>query len=141
MLPDLSVVWVIASVLLLAIIMDRVLFRPLTRVMEQREHASRAARELAQAAADRARSAAAEFDQRTATARGDVYRQMDEMRRAALDQRTEILAQTRAEVEAAVADASARVRREVDEARTRLRRDADALGGAAAERILGRRVS
>ena len=48
MIPDLSVVWVIVFVLTLAVILDRLLLRPVTRVMQEREGAIRSARELAE---------------------------------------------------------------------------------------------
>jgi F-type H+-transporting ATPase subunit b len=141
LLPDLSVVWVIFFVLLLTIILDRLLLKPILRVMEQREHAVRSARELAERAASEARSAAAEFDQKVAAARADVYRQMDEVRRAALNERAEIMARTRAEAEAQVASASSQLQAEAEEARRKLSADAEVLGAAVAERILGRKAS
>jgi F-type H+-transporting ATPase subunit b len=140
-LPDLSVLWVIFFVLLLAVIVDRLLLRPVTRVMQQREQAIRSAREMAEVAAGRAQAATAEFEQRTAAARGEVYKQMDDMRRVALERRQQVLAETRAEVEKTVADASARVKADAEAARQKLRQDAETLGAAAAERILGRQAS
>ena len=38
-----------------------------------------------------ARLASAEFEKKTAEARAELYRQMDEMRRAAMDERAEIM--------------------------------------------------
>jgi F-type H+-transporting ATPase subunit b len=140
-LPDVSVFWVIFFVMLLTVIVDRLLLRPVMRVMQQRESAIRSARELAEKSANQARAAAAEFDQKTTAARAETYRQMDEMRRAALAQRAEELARTRAEAEAQVAAASERLKAETEEAKRRLEVDADTLGGAVAERILGRKVS
>lgn len=141
MLPDLSVVWVILFVLLLTVIVDRLLLRPVLRVMQAREEAIRSARELAERSANEARAAAAEFEQKTTAARADIYKQMDEMRRAALSERAEIMARTRAEADAEVAAASNRLKAETEDARRRLEADADALGGIVAERILGRKVS
>jgi F-type H+-transporting ATPase subunit b len=140
-LPDLTVFWVIFFVLLLALIVDRLLLRPLTRVTQQREQAIRSAREMAEAATARAHAATAEFEQRTAAARAEVYKQMDDMRRVALERRQQVLVETRAEVEKTVADASARVKADTEAARQRLRQDAESLGAAAAERILGRQAS
>jgi F-type H+-transporting ATPase subunit b len=140
-LPDLSVFWVVFFVLLLATIVNRLLLRPITRVMQQREDAIRSAREMAETAAARAQAASAEFDQKTAAARADVYKQMDDMRRAALDRRQKVLAETRAEIEKTLAEASAQVKADTEAARQKLRQDAEALGAAAAERILGRRAS
>lgn len=141
MLPDLSVVWVIFFVLLLTVVLDRLLFKPLLRVMEERQRAVSSARELAERSANEARLAAAEFDRRTGEARADLYRQMDEMRRAAMDERATILSRTRSEAEAEIAAASTKLQAEAEEARRRLSADADALGAAVAERILGRKAS
>ena len=141
MLPDLSVVWVIFFVLLLTAVLNRLLFKPLMRVMEERQRAISSARELAERSALEARRAAAEFDQKTGEARAELYRQMDEMRRTALDERAAIMARTRAEAESEIAAASAKLQAEADEARRRLSTDAETLGAAVAERILGRKAS
>ena len=141
MLPDVSVIWVIFFVLLLTVVLDRLLFKPLLRVMAERQRAITSARELAERSANEARLAVAEFDRKTSEARAELYKQMDEMRRTALDERSAILSRTRAEAEAEIAAASARLQSEAEEARRRLSADAEVLGGAVAERILGRRAS
>lgn len=141
MLPDLSVFWVIFFVLVLTIVLDRLLLRPILRVMQQREGAIRSARELAERSANEARAATAEFEGRTAAARAEIYRQMDDMRKQALAERAEIVASTRAKAEAEIAAAGSRLEQDVEEARRRLAAEAEALGAAAAERILGRKAS
>jgi len=140
-LPDLSVIWVIFFVLLLTVVLDRLLFKPLLRVMAERQRAITSARELAERSASEARLAVAEFDRKTSEARAELYKQMDEMRRTALDERAAIMSRTRAEAEAEIASASARLQAEAEEARRRLSTDADVLGAAVAERILGRKAS
>ena len=141
MLPDLSVFWVIFFVLLLTALLNRLLFRPVLRVMEERERAIRSARELADRSANEARLASVEFEKKTADARAELYRQMDEMRRAAMNERAEIMSRTRAEAESEIAAATAKLAAEAEEARRRLGAEADALGAAVAERILGRKAS
>jgi F-type H+-transporting ATPase subunit b len=141
LLPDLSVVWVIFFVLLLTLVLDRLLFRPVLRVMEERARAITSAKELAERSASEARAAAAEFEQKTAAARADIYRQMDEMRRTAMNARAEILVRTRAEADAQIAAASSALEAETENARRKLAADAEALGAAVAERILGRKAS
>ncbi|HEX5474037.1 MAG TPA: ATP synthase F0 subunit B [Vicinamibacterales bacterium] len=136
MIPNLSVAWVIAFVLVLTFVLDRFLVRPVMHVIEARTQAIESARQLAERSASDAREAAIELDRKTSAARADIYHQMDEMRRAALGQRAEIMAQTRAEAEAAVADAARRLDEGAREARRRLEADADALGAAVADRIL-----
>ncbi len=142
MLPDpSSVLWVIFFVLLLTALLNRLLFKPVLRVMEARASAVTSARELAERSAQQARLASAEFERKTADARAELYRQMDEMRRAAMEERAETLSRTRAQAESDIAAASARLAAEAEQARRGLEAEADALGAAVAERILGRRAS
>jgi F-type H+-transporting ATPase subunit b len=141
MLPNLSVLWVIFFILVLTFVVDRLLLRPVLGVIRKREEAIESARELARRSATEAQTASAEFERKTAAARGEMYREMDEMRRAALGRRAEIVAETRKEAEAQVADAITRLDAETAEARRKLEVDAQALGAEAAERILGRKAS
>lgn len=141
MLPNLSVFWVIVAVLVLTVVLDRLLLRPILDVIRRREQAIDSARELARQSAAQAQNASAEFEQRTSAARGELYRQMDDMRRAALGRRSEIVEQTRAEAEAQVTAAVKRLDEEAADARRRLESESETLGTAIAERILGRRAS
>jgi F-type H+-transporting ATPase subunit b len=141
MLPDLSVLWVIILVLILSVVLNRLVFRPLLNTIAERDRAAQSARMLAEQAAAEARRAAAEFEEKTAAARADVYRQMDEMRRVALEERTALLDATRRDAEETLARARAQLDRDVADARVRLDTEADQLAGEAAARILGRRAS
>lgn len=127
--------------MLLSVILDRLLLRPVTQVMQQREGAIRSARELAESSRARAQAAGDEFESKTRAARAEVYRQMDEKRRAALDRRAEIVAGTRAEVERRASEATERIRSQADAARTQIDRDADTLATTIVERVLGRKAS
>jgi F-type H+-transporting ATPase subunit b len=141
MLPNLSVLWVIFFILVLTFVVDRLLLKPVLGVIRRREEAIESARALARRSASEAQAATEELDRKTAAARAELYREMDEMRRVALGRRAEIVAQTRAEAEAQVAEAIARLDAEAAEARRKLDADAQALGAAAAEKILGRKAS
>ena len=141
MIPDLSVVWVIVLVLMLTGVLNRLLLRPMTRVMVERDGAIRSARELAEASQARAHAATEELEARTRAARGDVYRQMDEKRRDALERRAQLVADTRSEVERATTDATERVRAQALAAREQLDRGADAIATTIVERVLGRKAS
>jgi len=140
-IPDLSVVWVIVLVLVLSVVLDRVLLRPVTRVMQEREGAIRSARELAETSRTRAQAAAEEFEAKTRAARTDVYRQMEEKRRAALERRTALVTETRQEIERSTREASERVQKQAQTARAQLERDADLLATTIVERVLGRKAS
>ncbi len=141
MIPDLSVLWVIFLVLLLAALLDWLLFRPIARVVQARASAIGSAQELANESAERATAAMAEFDRQTAAARAEVYRDMEQKRRAALNRRTEILTETRHAAEQEIAAATARLQAQATEAKRRLGAEAELLGRAIVERVLGRKAS
>lgn len=140
MIPDLSVAVVIVFVLIVSVIFDRLLVRPLTHTMQERERIVRSARDVAEDAAAQARRAAAEVDSRTRAARADVYRQMEDTRREALAGRSELLARTRQEAEAWLRDATLRLKAQAAEAKSRLDREATVLADRVVERVLGRKV-
>jgi F-type H+-transporting ATPase subunit b len=141
MLPNLSVLWVIFFILVLTFVVNRLLLKPVLGVIRRREEAIESARELARRSATEAQAATAEFERKTTEARAEMYREMDEVRRAALGHRAEVVAQTRAEADAQVAEAITRLDAEAAAARRTLEADAQVLGAAAAERILGRKAS
>lgn len=141
MIPDLSVAWVIGFVLVLSVVLDRLLLRPLTRVMSAREGAIRAARELAESSRARAQAATEELEAKTRAARAELYRQMDEKRRSALERRAVLVADTRREIEKSTTEATERLRTQAAAARGQLERDAGQLATTIVERVLGRRAS
>ena len=141
MIPDLSVVWVIVFVLLLSVLLDRLLLRPMTRIMSEREGAVQSARELAESSRARAQAASDEFEAKTRAARADVYRQMEEKRRVALERRASLVAATRREVEQSLHDAAQRLHKQAAAARAQHERDSDTLAAIIVERVLGRKAS
>ncbi|MCX6537969.1 MAG: ATP synthase F0 subunit B [Acidobacteria bacterium] len=138
MLPDLSVLWVIAAILVLAVILDRWLFKPVLRVIRERETAVQSAMQMAEDATAKAKAASAEFDAKMGVARADLYKQLDERRKAGDAYRTELIAKTRGEVDKTLADARTQLDAQVAQARTTLERDADQLGREIADKVLGR---
>jgi len=138
LIPDITVFWVIGFLLTCVFLLNTLVFRPILRVIEARSKAVADARGLAQSAADQATSANNEYTQKLNAARSDVYREMDDKRRAALDARAAVVGATRADAERELADATRRLTQETDEARATLERDADALAGTIVTRVLGR---
>ena len=124
--------------LLCTFLLNTLVFQPILRVIDARATAVRSAKELADSAAQKATAAAAEYDQTLNAARAEVYGQMDDMRKSALDKRAGLLASTRATVEQELKTASDRVQQESKEARAALDRDASNLAGAIVSRVLGR---
>lgn len=136
--PDFTVFAVIALLLLCTVLLNVLVFQPILRVADQRAQAVTGARELAQSVAQKAAAAATEYERTLGAARSDLYRQMDDKRRIALEARQALLGETRAVVEHELSQARARVADESATARATLDRDASMLAGAIVERVLGR---
>ena len=136
--PDITTLWVVGFLLLCTFLLNTMVFKPILRIIDARAAAVRGAKELADSASQKATSAAAEYDRKLNAARGEVYRQMDDMRKSALDKRATLLASTRATVAQELSAAAARVQQESKEARAALDRDASTLAGAIVSRVLGR---
>jgi F-type H+-transporting ATPase subunit b len=139
--PDITTLWVVGFLFLCTYLLNSMVFKPILRVIDERATAVRGAKELAESAAQKATAAGAEYDQKLNGARGEVYRQMDDMRKSALDKRADLLAATRATIEQELSAATARVQQESKDARAALDRDASDLAGAIVSRVLGRASS
>ena len=136
--PDITTLWVVAFLLLCTFLLNTLVFKPILLVIERRTSTVRGARELADSAAQKATAAANEYAQKLTSARAEVYGQMDDMRKAALDRRASLLATARATVEQDLTLATGRVQRESQAARETLGREAINLAGAIVSRVLGR---
>jgi F-type H+-transporting ATPase subunit b len=138
LIPDITTLWVIVLVLLTIFLVNTLIFKPILGVIEARLKAVSDARTLAQTAADRARAASAEYNEKLGAARSEVYREMDDKRRAALAARAATLGDTKAAVEREVSGASTRVQQEAAAARATLDRDAEGIADSIVARVLGR---
>jgi F-type H+-transporting ATPase subunit b len=135
---DITTLWVVFFLLLCTFLLNTLIFKPILNVIDQRATAVRDARELAESASSKASAAAAEYDTTLNAARADVYKQIDDTRRAALDKRAALLAETRQSVERETQSATQRVSQESAEARAALDRDASDLANAIVTRVLDR---
>lgn len=137
MIPDITALWVIGFLLVTVVLVNTLVFKPILAVIEARLKAVTDARELAESASQRASSAAAEYDQKLNATRGEVYREMDEKRRAALEKRAALVGDTKAVVQRELAAATARVQQQAAAARASLDREAEAMAGTIVARVLG----
>ncbi len=138
MIPDLSVLWVIALLMLCVFVLNTLIFQPILHVSESRARAVREARELAGSAALKAAEASASFDRTLGAARAEVYRQMDDARRIALDKRAGVMAETKGEVETALARATSQLTAQAAAARAALDGESASLADEIVNRVLGR---
>lgn len=128
-------------VLLLHQYLKAVFFKPLARVLAEREEATEGARRKAHEALARAEQKAAAYEESLRAARNEIYREQEEVRRTWQDEQTAQVADARARTEAMVKDARAQLAREAQTARGALEGNVRMLADRITETMLqGRRA-
>lgn len=124
-------------VLLLLVILDRIFFAPLAKVLRDREAASSGAVERAKAHRKSVAAKAAEYEARFQAARQEVYRRRELGRQKALAERDQALGAARREAEGWLKDALAGIAKEAEAARDSLGESCRTLASEIADTILG----
>lgn len=123
-------------VILLHFYMKRVFFRPMDKVLREREEATEGARRTAEASLAAASQKASEYDQAIRAARGEIYREQEETRRKWRQQQASTLEEARLETGEMIRQAKIRLAAEAAEARQTLAAESDRLAGEIVESIL-----
>ena len=138
---DGSFLFVLVSIIFLIYILNRTLFRPINKILEEREKlgAGRIA-ESRQMLADyeaRVRS----YEEQVRAVRAEAYSRFETQRRELLAARQQFLAQARTETAGQVGAARAEIGAQTADARGRLDGDAQAMAASISAQILHRPVA
>lgn len=138
---DASFLFVFISVILLIFILNATLFKPINRVLEERE-------KLSGGRLGEARQLLAQYEERLQkyegqirAARAEAYQYAEEQRRQALARQQELTAQVKAEVGQQIAAAREEISTQSAAARTNLERDAREMAARISSQILHRPVN
>jgi F-type H+-transporting ATPase subunit b len=128
-------------VILLHFYLKRVFFRPLDKVLREREEATEGARKTAEASLAAASQKAAEYEQAIRAARGEIYREQEETRRKWRQEQASTLEEARLETGDMIRQAKNKLAAEAAEARRTLAAESDRLAGEIVESILKGRAN
>jgi F-type H+-transporting ATPase subunit b len=126
-------------VLLLHQYLRAVYFKPVGRVLEERNEATEGARRKAAESLARAESKAAGYEESLRAARNEVYREQEEVRRKWLDEQAAQIRDARARVDVMVKEARAQLAAEADAAKETLEANSRLLADQITRTILERR--
>ncbi len=124
-------------VLLLHWYLKGMLFRPLEKVLKQRDDATAGARERAEQGVQLADKKVREFDEAIAAARADLYRDQEAQRKQWIEQQSVQVRESRTRAEQALAAARASLAAERQAAEASLRETAGSLAGEISRQVLG----
>jgi len=128
-------------VILLHFYLKSIFFKPLEKVLRQRDEATKGARKLAEQSLELAASKTASYEAQLRAAKAAVYQAQDQLHQQLKDREAAALAEARKSAEAAVKLAQAQLARDVEAAKATLAADSDALANQIAEAILRRQAA
>ncbi len=131
----------LVNFLVLMVLLDRILFRPMLRVLQERQERTEGRRRQAETLEAEAESIWADYQAKIREAKAEADRVRTQLIHEAEARRQKLLADAAAEAETQLAKIRAQVRAEADEARKVLEADARTLAQELAERLLERRVA
>jgi F-type H+-transporting ATPase subunit b len=128
-------------VLLLHIYLKQAFFKPLGRVLAERNEATLGARRKAAEALERANAHAAAYEEKIRAARNEIYKEQEEQRRRWREEQTSQIAGARASAEAAVTAARSELAAQAEEAKQSLAAETQSLADQITRAVLRGRAA
>jgi F-type H+-transporting ATPase subunit b len=128
-------------VVLLHFYLKHTFFKPLKKVLRDRYDATEGARKLAEASLEKASRTASEYEAALRSARGEIYKELEQMRRGLQEERAAAVRAARTEAEAAVAKAKVELGAEAENLKQSLQADSESLANQIVDKILGGRAA
>jgi F-type H+-transporting ATPase subunit b len=139
--PDGSLVVVLILFIIFVFVMNRLLFRPIGHVLDQRERRTEGARHEARASVRVYQGKAAEYEFSIRHTRAETYRLLQQAREKALAERARLLDEAKQAAGQEIGAARAELERQAAAARSTLQRDAHQIAADIGRNILGRPVA
>jgi F-type H+-transporting ATPase subunit b len=138
--PDGSLLFIIVLFLLFVFVMNRLLFRPIGRVLDERQTLTEGATNEARAAARRHQLKLADYEAAIRQARAESYRKLEQERASALEERRRLIEDAKQKVSAEIEQAKSEIRQQTDAARAALEAESRQIADRISRTVLGRTV-
>ncbi len=140
LVPDGTLFLHIAIILLMVFVLNNTLFKPINRILEERERRTRGRSGEARDILQRVDEATTNYERSLREARAEGYRLMERERAEAMNERQAKLNALREEVVRNVEEEKALIRSQAEEARQRLEADARSIAAEISSQILHRPI-
>jgi F-type H+-transporting ATPase subunit b len=124
-------------VLLLHFYLKQIFFKPLARLLAERDEATQGAKNKAAEALARASASAAAYEEQIRAARNEIYREQEEQRKKWREEQSAQVAGSRRAAEATIAGAKSQLTAQAEEAKRSLAAETQALADQITQSILG----
>ncbi len=141
LVPDGTLILHIVIILVMVFVLNATLFKPINRILEEREKRTRGRSGEAQDILRRVDEKLAHYENTLREARAEGYRLMERERAAAMSERQTKLNAVREEVNRLIAEEKESIYAQADEARASLEKDARRIAADIGAQILHRPIS
>ena len=138
LVPDGTVVLHIAIIITMVFVLNRLLFKPINTVLEEREKRTRGRSGEAREVIRRVEESVANYENSLRKARTEGYRLLEQQQAEAFGERQRRLSLVRKEIEGQIEEQKGVIRAQADEARATLEGEAARIASGISSQILGR---
>lgn len=137
-MPDGTIVLHIAIIITMVFVLNRLLFKPINNILEERERRTRGRSGEARETIKRVEESLANYENSLRKARAEGYRLLEQKQAEAFGARQQKIGAVRQEVERQVEEEKGAIRAQADEARSTLEGEAARIAAGISSQILGR---
>jgi F-type H+-transporting ATPase subunit b len=138
--PDLSLLLVIVLFLIFVFVLNKILFKPISKVLDERHNLTVGAADEARAAARSYQMRLADYETRIREARAKGYRLAELERAAALERRRQLIESIKQQAKHQIEEAKSNIQHQSAEARTALETESHQIAERISRTLLGRTV-
>lgn len=138
--PDGSLVFVLILFLVFVFVLNRILFRPISRVLDDRQNLIEGSANEARAARRRYEAKLADYEATIRHARADGYRRLEQERAVALEERSKVIEAAKQQAHEKIGQARVEIARQAALARTALESESQQIAERITRTVLGRTV-
>lgn len=140
LVPDGTIFLHIAIILVMIFILNRILFRPVNRVLEEREHRTVGRSGEARGVLQRVEESLTRYERTLREARAESYRLLERQQAEATGERQQKVVLVKKEVGDLIEGQKREIQAQADEARVSLEGEAHRVAASVSAQILGRSV-
>lgn len=138
LVPDGTIVLHIAIIITMVFVLNRILFKPVNSVLEERESRTRGRSGEARETIKRVEESLTNYENSLRKARAEGYRLLEQQQAEAFGERQQKIGLVRKEVEQQIEEQKGVIRMQADEARAMLGSEAERIASGISAQILGR---
>ena len=138
LVPDGTIVLHIAIIITMVFVLNRILFKPINAILEEREGRTRGRSGEARETIKRVEESLANYENSLRKARAEGYRLLEQQQAEAFGERQQKIGLVRKEVEEQIEEQKGVIRAQADDARTTLESEAGRIASGISSQILGR---